>query len=69
MNPLREINTRILIRSDKFIDGWDSESALPLLEGELGFTVQRVGDNDIGILKIGPGPHITGDPSTPSSNL
>jgi hypothetical protein len=69
MNPSREINTRILIRSDKFIDGWDSESALPLLEGELGFTVQRVGDNDIGILKIGPGPHITGDPSTPSSNL
>ena len=69
MNPSREINTRILIRSDKFIDGWDSENALPLLEGELGFTVQRVGDNDIGILKIGPGPHITGDPSTPSSNL
>jgi len=69
MNPSREINTRILIRSDKFIDGWDSESALPLLEGELGFTVQRIGDNDIGILKIGPGPHITGDPSTPSSNL
>lgn len=65
MNPSREINTRILIRSDKFIDGWGSESALPLLEGELGFTVQ----DDIGILKIGPGPHITGDPSTPSSNL
>lgn len=65
MNPSREINTRILIRSDKFIDGWESESALPLLEGELGFTVQ----DGVGILKIGPGPHITGDPSTPSSNL
>lgn len=43
----------------------ESENALPLLEGELGFTVQ----DGIGILKIGPGPHITGDPSTPSSNL